>query len=284
MRPVSPISPPLAELLWDLRALLQVQGELGLSGLDVEADALLLSAPKVAARVTQSPVMAPPTEAPSTRSPATEQQPSTDDLSNAPRVPPSDEDPAGALARIRSDLGDCRRCKLCDTRTTIVFGVGNPQARLMFVGEGPGQDEDLQGEPFVGRAGQLLNKMIQAMGLRRSDVYIANIVKCRPPRNRDPEPDEVLSCEPFLVEQIRAVRPEVIVALGRYAAQTLLRSSTSISRLRGQWFEYEGIPFMPTFHPAYLLRNPDGKRAAWMDLQKVMAKLNLEDPRRGRSN
>lgn len=181
---------------------------------------------------------------------------------------------APALADIRADIGDCTRCKLCKGRTNIVFGVGDPRAKLMFIGEGPGRDEDLQGEPFVGAAGQLLNKMIEAMGLARSDVYIANVVKCRPPNNRDPEPDEVAACEPFLKAQIKAVKPQVIVALGRHAAQTLLRDSTPISRMRGSWREYESTPLMPTYHPAYLLRNPAEKRPVWQDLQTVMGRLS----------
>lgn len=187
-------------------------------------------------------------------------------------------DPAAALAAIRADIGDCTRCKLCKGRTNIVFGVGNPKAKLMFVGEGPGRDEDLQAEPFVGEAGKLLNRMILAMGLKRSDVYIANIVKCRPPKNRDPEPDEVAACEPFLRQQIAAIRPDYLVALGRYAAQTVLRDKTAISRMRGKWREYEGIPLMPTFHPAYLLRNPADKRLVWQDLQDVMQRLGLQKP------
>jgi DNA polymerase len=154
-----------------------------------------------------------------------------------------------------------------------VFGVGDPGAALMFVGEGPGADEDLQGEPFVGKAGQLLTKMIEAMGFRREEVYIANVVKCRPPGNRDPEPDEIAACEPFLKAQIAAVRPRVIVALGRFAVQTLLRDATPITRQRGAWREYEGVKLMPTFHPAYLLRNPAEKGKAWQDLQQVMREL-----------
>jgi DNA polymerase len=178
--------------------------------------------------------------------------------------------PLATLHSIRSDLGDCTRCKLHAGRTHIVFGVGGPSAQLMFVGEGPGADEDQQGEPFVGRAGQLLTKMIEAMGFARSDVYIANVVKCRPPGNRDPEPDEIQSCEPFLKAQIAAIRPRVIVALGRFAVQTLLHDATPISRLRGKWREYEGVKLMPTFHPAYLLRSPAEKKPAWEDLQLVM--------------
>ena len=185
---------------------------------------------------------------------------------------------AKALSEVKNLLGDCRRCKLSAHRTHLVFGVGSPTADLMFVGEGPGRDEDLQGEPFVGKAGKLLDRMIGAMGLKRLDVYIANVVKCRPPRNRDPEPEEVLSCQPYLKAQIQAVQPKVVVVMGRYAAQTLLQTSTPISRLRGRWAEYEGIALMPTFHPAYLLRNPAEKKPVWTDLQAVMAKLNLPIP------
>ncbi len=182
------------------------------------------------------------------------------------------------LLAIRRDLGDCRRCKLAGGRTNLVFGVGDPRAELMFVGEGPGGDEDLQGEPFVGRAGQLLTKMIEAMGFRRSEVYIANVVKCRPPGNRDPEPDEIDACEPFLRRQIAAIRPTVVVALGRFAVQTLLRDPTPISRQRGRWREYEGVRLMPTFHPAYLLRNPAEKKAAWEDLKLVMKEFGKAPP------
>ncbi|MEQ9499996.1 MAG: uracil-DNA glycosylase [Deltaproteobacteria bacterium] len=179
-------------------------------------------------------------------------------------------------------LGDCTRCKLHGQgRRQIVFGVGNPRADIMFVGEGPGAEEDRRGEPFVGKAGQLLTRIIEGgMGLRRDDVYIANIVKCRPPKNRDPEPDEVEACEPFLKAQIRVVQPKVIIALGRYAAQTILRERTPITRMRGQWREYEGIPLMPTYHPAYLLRNPAEKRPVWQDIQAVLQRLGLEIPQR----
>ncbi len=181
---------------------------------------------------------------------------------------------------IQEEIGPaCQRCNLHEKRTHIVFGVGNPAARLMFVGEAPGRDEDLQGEPFVGAAGQLLDKMIVAMGTKRSEIYLANICKCRPPRNRDPLPEEVLACEPFLIKQIQAIAPDAIVALGRYACQTLLRDSSAISKMRGQWRDYEGIPLMPTFHPAYLLRNPSAKKQVWQDLQQVMGKLGLRDPR-----
>lgn len=178
-----------------------------------------------------------------------------------------------ALVSVRETLGDCRRCKLHTHRTHIVFGAGNPMADLVFVGEGPGEDEDRQGEPFVGPAGQLLTKMIQAMGLRREDVYIANIVKCRPPNNRNPEADEIASCEPFLLEQLSVIKPAVICALGNFAAQTLLGSKVKISQLRGRFHDYRDIKVMPTFHPAYLLRNPQDKRLVWEDLQKIMTVL-----------
>ncbi len=190
-------------------------------------------------------------------------------------------DPAAALAAIREDLGDCRRCGLCAGRTNLVFGVGDPRARLMFVGEGPGADEDAKGEPFVGRAGQLLDKIIAAMGLCRRDVYIANIVKCRPPENRTPLPDEASTCLPFLEAQIAAIRPEVLVALGRTAAQWLSGVEfASITRERGRWLEHRGIPVKVTFHPAYLLRNQAAKRPVWDDMQDVMERLGLPKPAR----
>jgi DNA polymerase len=178
------------------------------------------------------------------------------------------------LEEIRAVLGDCQRCKLCNYRTQIVFGVGNPKARLMFVGEGPGRDEDIQGEPFVGRAGQLLTEIItKGMKMRREDVYIANVVKCRPPENRNPEPDEVAHCHPFLERQIAVVAPKVLVALGKVAAQALLHTNIPISRLRGQWQTFRGIPLMPTLHPAYLLRNPADKKLVWEDIKQVIRAL-----------
>ena len=178
------------------------------------------------------------------------------------------------LEELRAEIGDCRRCKLCQGRTKIVFGVGNPRAELVFVGEGPGRDEDLKGEPFVGRAGQLLTEIItKGMKLRREDVYIANVVKCRPPENRNPEPDEIAACEPFLVKQLDLIKPRIIVALGTFAAQTLLRTKTPISRLRGVWHTYQGVKLMPTLHPAYLLRNPNDKRLVWQDIQAVLREM-----------
>jgi uracil-DNA glycosylase len=182
------------------------------------------------------------------------------------------------LEELRAAIGDCRRCKLWSGRTHLVFGVGNPNARLMFIGEGPGRDEDLQGQPFVGRAGQLLTDIItKGIGVRREDVYIANVIKCRPPENRNPEPDEVTSCEPFLKKQIDLVRPEIIVALGKFAVQTLLQSKIPITRLRGKWHSYHGIKLMPTFHPAYLLRNPADKKLVWEDIKQVIKEMRGEN-------
>jgi len=175
------------------------------------------------------------------------------------------------LEELRAEIGDCQRCKLCQGRTQIVFGVGNPRSELVFVGEGPGRDEDLKGEPFVGRAGQLLTEIItKGMKMRREDVYICNVVKCRPPENRNPEPDEIAACEPFLIKQLEIIKPRWIVALGTFAAQTLLKTKTPISRLRGNWHTYQGIQLMPTLHPAYLLRNPADKRLVWQDIQAVL--------------
>lgn len=182
---------------------------------------------------------------------------------------------AETLDQIKEDIGAaCTRCKLCTLgRSQIVFGVGNPKARLMFVGEAPGEDEDKKGEPFVGRAGQLLTKIIEAIGLTREQVYIANVIKCRPPNNRNPEPDEVTSCEPFLFRQIEVIQPRVIVPLGKFAAQSLLKTMDPITKLRGRQFDYRGRILLPTFHPAYLLRNPSAKREVWEDMKKVRAIL-----------
>ena len=180
---------------------------------------------------------------------------------------------------LREDIGDCTRCKLhAQGRTQIVFGVGNPDADLMFVGEAPGADEDIQGIPFVGRAGQLLTKIIEAIGLTRDQVYIANVIKCRPPGNRNPEPDEVEACEPFLFRQIDAIQPRVIVALGTFAAKALLKTQDPISRLRGRVYEFRGARLIPTFHPAFLLRSPDRKRDVWEDMKKVRALLQESTP------
>jgi uracil-DNA glycosylase len=177
------------------------------------------------------------------------------------------------LADVRKELGDCKRCKLHRGRKTIVFGEGNERATLMLIGEGPGYDEDVQGRPFVGKAGQLLTKILQSINLPREEVYIANIIKCRPPQNRNPEPDEIQSCHPFLMKQIEAIQPKIICALGTFSAQTLLKTETKITALRGKLFDLEGIKVIPTYHPAFLLRNPDKKREVWEDMKKIVELL-----------
>ena len=184
------------------------------------------------------------------------------------------------LLKIREDLGDCTRCKLHKGRNKIVFGDGSPNAKLVFIGEGPGADEDVQGLPFVGRAGKLLTQMIEAMGLQRKDVYICNVVKCRPPENRTPETDEVEVCSPYLLRQIDVINPKVLVCLGAVAAKTLLETNRGITQFRGQWLEWRGRKLMATYHPAYLLRNPNAKGEVWKDLQKVMAELGLRMPKK----
>ena len=184
-----------------------------------------------------------------------------------------------SLEGICGELAGCTRCKLHRRRTNIVFGVGNAHADLVFVGEGPGHDEDVQGIPFVGRAGQLLTQMIIAMGIKRDDVYIANVVKCRPPENRTPEKDEIATCLPFLMRQLANINPKVIVSLGSVASQALLNTNKSISHFRGQWFDFRGAKLMATYHPAYLLRNPHAKPEVWADLKKVMAYLGLTPPK-----
>jgi DNA polymerase len=248
----------------DLRAHLEYFGELGVDGVRREPV------------WRQRPVASAPSDG-SSSEPVEASAPPLDDASAPP--PPVDVVPFftsadGALAGIRDDLGDCTRCKLHRLgRTQIVFGVGNPHADLMFVGEGPGADEDVQGVPFVGRAGQLLTKIIEAIGMQREDVYIANVIKCRPPGNRNPEPDEVEQCEPFLFRQIDSIRPRVIVALGKFAAQSLLRTADPITRLRGREYTYRDAILIPTYHPAYLLRTPSAKRDVWEDMKRVRAIL-----------
>ena len=184
-----------------------------------------------------------------------------------------DASQAELLAEMAKVAGACEKCKLAKTRKNVVYGVGNPNADLMFIGEAPGRDEDLKGEPFVGRAGQLLTDIIKAMKLTRDDVYIANVIKCRPPENRNPEPDELEECRPFIRRQIEIIRPKVIVTLGRFALQSLMERGYAISGARGQWLDYNGIKVMPTYHPAYLLRNPAAKKDVWADMKKVMAEL-----------
>jgi uracil-DNA glycosylase len=178
-----------------------------------------------------------------------------------------------SLTALEAAAKQCTECRLHRGRTHVVFGVGNPSAELMFVGEAPGRDEDLQGEPFVGRAGQLLTRIIEAIGMKRQDVYIANVIKCRPPNNRNPEEDEIARCEPYLIRQIALVKPRLIVALGTFAAQSLLKTKLPISQLRGRFHTYQGVKLMPTFHPAFLLRNPERKRAVWEDMQAVQREL-----------
>jgi len=247
----------LRHLLDSLRAYVEYQQSTG-----VEAF------PRPVAAAAQPPVSAPAPH-PETASPQPAVKAAAADLFVAPAVRT-----AKTLEALRGELGDCRRCKLSPGRTQIVFGVGNPHAALMFVGEGPGRDEDLKGEPFVGRAGQLLTEIItKGMKLRREDVYIANVIKCRPPENRNPEPDEIAACQPFLQRQIEIINPKIVVALGLFAAQTLLGLRVSISRLRGHWYEYQGIKVMPTLHPAYLLRNPNDKKLVWEDIKMVLREL-----------
>ncbi len=232
-------------------------------------------APKTAAT---SGAVPPPVAAAKARDAAPTRPPQTASLPvvQAPSLFDSAERIEGdTLEAIRADLGECTRCRLHQHRNKIVFGDGNGKASLVFVGEGPGHDEDMQGIPFVGRAGQLLTQMIDAMGLRREDVYICNIVKCRPPENRLPEKDEIATCSPFLLRQIGVIRPKVIVCLGNVAAQTLLGTHKSISQYRGQWFDYRGARMIATYHPAYLLRNPAAKADVWVDLKKVMVELGL---------
>ena len=202
-----------------------------------------------------------------------------EDLSSAAKAESTVADPTRALRLIREDLGDCTRCRLHKQgRKQIVFGVGNPNADLMFIGEAPGADEDQQGEPFVGRAGQLLNNMIKAMGLRREEVYIANIIKCRPPSNRTPERDECDTCSPFLMRQIEVIQPKAIVALGAVAAKTLLAINAPMSELRGRWYDFRGTKLAVTYHPAFLLRDPRQKKETWKDLQMVMKEMGLPLP------
>jgi DNA polymerase len=265
----------LLAVVAQLRTNLATRGRSGLLGVPKgssprKAAPASVPAPASAAADVRAPVPAP---APSfMKAP----EPQDDDLGVGP--------PRGAagLTLVREELGDCKRCKLAPSRQNLVFGVGNPDAHLVFVGEAPGADEDAQGEPFVGKAGQLLTKMIEAMGYARGDVYICNVLKCRPPGNRNPEPDEVAQCEPFLKKQLAAIRPRMIVALGKFAVQCLLRDDSPISRLRGNLRTYEGIPLMPTFHPAYLLRDPSKKKLAWDDLKAVnaaLAKVGISPPR-----
>jgi uracil-DNA glycosylase family 4 len=188
-------------------------------------------------------------------------------------VPLQESEPMMTLESIREEIGDCQRCKLARTRTNIVFGSGNPNAELVFVGEAPGSDEDQQGLPFVGRAGQLLTKIIESINLKREDVYICNVLKCRPPENRNPDPEEVATCNPFMKHQLAAIKPKIVCCLGTFAAQTVLQTVSPISKLRGKFFDMDGIRVIATFHPAYLLRSPDKKREVWEDMKQIRAEL-----------
>ena len=254
-----------------LRAQIEWQRDCGLPWLPigVAAPGVSTPAPRV---VAEAPAVSPP------RPPAP--RPASPPAAPRATAVPAAGDAALAslpsLEALRDHIGDCQRCKLAGGRTNLVFGVGNATADVMFVGEGPGHDEDVRGEPFVGRDGQALTEIItKGMKLRREDVYIANVVKCRPPNNRNPEADEIASCMPFLQRQVDVVAPKVIVALGTFAAQTLLGVKTPITRMRGEWQDYRGIKVMPTFHPAYLLRTPGDKRLVWADIKLVMAELGL---------
>jgi uracil-DNA glycosylase family 4 len=274
----------LRALVGQLKTNLAARGRSGLLGVGLGAGSAASSRapggePPAIDRPASGARSAPAKRPPAAERPATAQTPAAaaEPLAAAPADTDAGTSPnlhgAAGLKVLRDDIGDCQRCKLAGGRINLVFGVGNPNADLVFVGEAPGADEDARGEPFVGKAGQLLTKMIEAMGYRREDVYICNVLKCRPPGNRNPEPDEVQSCEPFLKRQLAAIRPRMIVALGKFAVQCLLRDDSPISRLRGNFRSYEGIPLMPTFHPAYLLRDPSKKKPAWEDLKAVNAAL-----------
>jgi len=254
----------------DLRAHLEFFGELGVDGVRLE--------PEWHSRPERQPTISIPIEADEPKEVAAVAAPPTESVEAAKEPVRVFASEAEALGALRVEIGpDCRLCKLHTLgRKQVVFGVGNPNADLMFVGEAPGADEDIQGEPFVGRAGQLLTKIIEAIGMSRSDVYIANVIKCRPPGNRNPEPDEVERCEPFLFRQIDIVKPKVIVALGKFAAQSLLKTTDPITRLRGREYKFRSAILMPTFHPAYLLRNPSSKREVWEDMKRVRVLLTQD--------
>ena len=259
------------EIVAAVRAHLEFQRALGVRNLDSAPAPEVRNAPKPA---TPERRVREPGAAPSTTSGAVSVKTST-----APATPPSASDTEEGLDGVRNALGDCTRCKLHRGRKTIVFGEGSPKADVLFVGEGPGYEEDQQGRPFVGAAGQLLTDIIvKGMKLRREDVYICNIVKCRPPNNRNPEPDEVAACIGFVKQQIAAIKPKVIVTLGNVPTQNLLNTKDGITRMRGKWQEYEGIPVMPTFHPSYLLRSPGAKKEVWIDIKLVLRKLGMEHP------
>lgn len=250
--------PTKAHLFASLTAYLEDLQESGIDGIPAE-----LMTPKEAVSASEPPVL-----------PKQKREDAVTDQANPPEIHET-------LEQIRKNLGPCQRCKLGATRKNLVFGVGNPKARLVFVGEGPGADEDTQGEPFVGDAGKMLNRIIAAMELKREDVYICNVVKCRPPQNRPPESDEVSACSPFLLRQLQAIKPEAIVALGSSAAQALLQTKVQISKLRSKFHDFHGIPLMPTYHPSYLLRtggNSDSFWSVWDDMTQVLQLLKLPVP------
>lgn len=252
-----------SQLLASVGAYLQELQESGIDGLSLE--------PAAAATLEPSPAQ-----------PVSAQLEPQQDVQQPDSAPAEKQE---TLEQIRKNLGDCQRCKLGATRKKLVFGAGNPRARLVFVGEGPGADEDEQGEPFVGDAGRMLNRIINAMGLQREEVYICNVVKCRPPQNRNPEKDEIAACSPFLLRQLHSIKPEVIVALGTFAAQTVLGSKEPISRLRGKFHDFHGVPLMPTYHPSYLLRsggNSDSFWTVWDDMTQVLRLLKLPVPEKSR--
>jgi len=262
----------------NLKSYIQMYREWGLEGVSVKLPAFPSGTGRAAPPQTNAQEINPPAAAATPATPLT---------ATVQTVIGSNSD---MLAQLRAEIGDCTRCKLHTGRTRLVFGDGSPDARLMFVGEGPGEEEDRQGLPFVGKAGQLLTRIIEAMGLKREDVYIANIVKCRPPGNRNPEPDEIASCSPFIQRQIEILRPKVICALGTFAAQTILGTGQKISRLRGRFHDFPipfkdgsptGIRVMPTFHPAYLLRNETDKPLVWEDMKLILTELNLPIPPAG---
>ncbi|MGD0074282.1 MAG: uracil-DNA glycosylase [Candidatus Binataceae bacterium] len=275
----SPLAPERRTIIATLRDYVEQLVEEGLEGLPAGATRARTDAERASPpRTDAAAIASAPTTAPAPARPVAASAPAPGALFSA--YPGLDK--TAELPELREFIGDCRRCKLAPGRTNLVFGVGDPRAELMFVGEGPGADEDAVGEPFVGRAGQLLTDIIErGMKMERRDVYICNVIKCRPPGNRNPEPDEVAACEPFLMRQIELVKPRVIVGLGTFAVQSLLKVKTPISKLRGVWHDFRGVRLMPTFHPAYLLRNPGDKRLVWADIQEVMRALNLPIEKKG---
>ena len=240
----------LASLLYSVKARIEIEKGFGV-------DAFIVTRPSSV----EKPALNPPTKTTRTETILTIESPGGQTPLSKERMPP--------LENLKTETAGCQKCSLSKTRTNLVFGVGNHKADLMFVGEAPGRDEDMQGEPFVGRAGQLLTKIIEAIGFKRTDVYIANILKCRPPGNRNPLPEEIVLCTPYLIKQIDIIKPKVLCALGTFAAQTLLNTKAPVGTLRGRFHEYQGIPMMVTFHPAYLLRNPNDKAKVWEDMKQV---------------